>query len=80
MQGQAVNSTQQKQINQMQYKKQNVLMQGQNNQVVLANSNTNSAAHSRRTSQKSGKSIGAQSQGTKSNIAPNALSKKLSNQ
>jgi hypothetical protein len=45
----------------MQYKKQNVLMQGTNNQMIIANSNTNSAAHSRRTSQKSGKSIGGQS-------------------
>ena len=45
----------------------------------MGTSNNNSAAHSRRTSQKSGKSIGGQSQG-KGTIQPNALNKKLSNQ
>ena len=64
-------------MSQMQYMKQNMMMQGQNNQIIIANSNTNSAAHSRRTSQKSGKSIGGQSQG-KVNVAPNMLNKKLS--
>lgn len=43
-------------------------------------SNPNSAAQSRRTSQKSSKSIGGQSQGNnKSGIQPNVVAKKLSN-
>lgn len=64
----------------MQYKKQNVIMSGQGTQILMGNTSSNSAAHSRRTSQKSGKSIGGQSQGGKGGIQPNALNKKLSNQ